>query len=434
MRRGPLALALLCALTAAALAIPGGARAQAVDTSRKQALEQGIQQAHQQLSARQQQIQEITKQLGETASQLQAKIRQRDAVNKQLSDLRARQGQLEQQLTGLKHQRSQTEAKIAGLNDQLTALKKRISAMLLNLYQQRMQRLANTLAHSRSLHELQVNNYYLSLLANQDVDLIDQLNTVVGQLRQAQAQLAEQMAAVQAKQDALAQNEADQTQKRQQLQAVINDLEQTKKGQLAQKQALLQEQNQIEADLSNLNQKLAAEVARLKQQEAAARSAAARYARDRDKQLQYQHQADEARARLDALTAPAKPLPTGFVLPLNQGKIVSRFGEGNNSYIAIKAAVPNAAVRSVQDGKVVAISYLGANFGYMVAVQHGGGLTTVYTNLRKPVVNLYDTVTQGQVLGYLGGGTLSNDLLPFYARTDAGGKSAFIDPAPLFGR
>jgi hypothetical protein len=49
-------------------------------------------------------------------------------------------------------------------------------------------------------------------------------------------------------------------------------------------------------------------------------------------------------------------------------------------------------------------------------------------------VKLYDSVDQGQVLGYLGGGTLSNDLLPFYARTDKGGTSAFIDPAPLFGK
>ncbi|MEJ2287329.1 MAG: peptidoglycan DD-metalloendopeptidase family protein, partial [Deinococcales bacterium] len=261
-----------------------------------------------------------------------------------------------------------------------------------------------------------------------------QLDSVLAQLKTAQSQLADQMAALKAKQDEIAQNARDREAKRKQLEAVIADLQKTKQGQLAQQQALLQEQNQIESNLQNLNQQLDAEVARLKKQEEAARAAAASYARDRAKQLKYQQQADAARAKLDALTAPSKPLPTGFVLPLDHGKIVSRFGEGNNSYIAIKAAVPNAAVRSVQDGKVVAISYLGANFGYMVAVQHGGGLTTVYTNLRTPVVKLYDDVKQGQVLGYLGGGTLSNDLLPFYARTDTGGKSAFIDPAPLFGK
>ena len=297
-----------------------------------------------------------------------------------------------------------------------------------------MARYANTLARSRTLHQFQVNNYYLSLLSKQDVDVIRQLDDVLGQLKDAQSQLADQMAALKAKQAELAQNAADREAKRKQLEAVIADLEKTKQGQLAQKQALLQEQNQIETNLQDLNQKLDAEVARLKKQEAEARAAAASYARDRSKQLKYQQQADAARARLDALTAPQKPLSTGFVLPLDHGKIVSKFGEGNNSYIAIKAAVPNAAVRSVQAGKVVAISYLGANFGYMVAVQHAGGLTTVYTNLRTPVVKLYDTLKQGQVLGYLGGGTLSNDLLPFYARTDKGGTSAFIDPAPLFGK
>ena len=425
---------LLVLVLCAALATPAPVSAQAVDSTKKQTLESDIQQAQSQLDARKQEIQDITAKLGATAQELQAKIRQRDAVNKELSDLRAQQAKLGDQLATLEDQRSQTEAKIADLNQQLDALKGRIKALLLNLYQQRVARYANSLARSRTLHQFQVNNYYLSLLSKQDVAVINQLDSVLGQLKDAQSQLAQQMAALKAKQAEIAQNAADRETKRKQLEAVIADLQKTKEGQLAQKQALLQEQNQIATNLQDLNQQLDAEIARLKKQEEEARAAAASYARDRAKQLKYQQQADAARARLDALTAPSKPLPTGFVLPLDKGKIVSRFGEGNNSYIAIKAAVPNAAVRSVQAGKVVAISYLGANFGYMVAVQHGGGLTTVYTNLRTPVVKLYDSVDQGQVLGYLGGGTLSNDLLPFYARTDKGGTSAFINPAPLFGQ
>ena len=426
--------ALLLVMLVGTVLGPVPVRAQAVDSSKKQTLESDIQQAQSQLDARKQEIQDITARLGATAQELQAKIRQRDAVNKELSDLRAQQAKLQQQLGTLQDQRAQTEAKVADLSKQLDALKERVKALLLNLYQERVARYANSLAKSRSLHQFQVNNYYLSLLSKQDVDVINRLDTVLGQLKDAQSRLAEQMAALKAKQAEIEKNAADREAKRKQLEAVIADLQKTKEGQLAQKQALLQEQNQIATNLQDLNQQLDAEIAHLKKQEQEARAAAASYARDRAKQLKYQQQADAARARLDALTAPSKPLPTGFVLPLEKGKIVSRFGEGNNSYIAIKAAVPNAAVRSVQAGKVVAISYLGANFGYMVAVQHGGGLTTVYTNLRAPVVKLYDGVDQGQVLGYLGGGTLSNDLLPFYARTDKGGTSAFIDPAPLFGK
>ncbi len=427
------ALLLLMALGGALAALPS-AHAQALSSAKKQALESDIQHANDQLKARQRQIAAITKELGNTAAELQAKVRQRDAVNKELNDLLAQQAKLESQLSALEAQRSKTEARIKGLSGQLDALKGRVKALFLDLYQQRVARYANSLAHSKTLHQFQVNNYYLSLLTKQDVDVIDQLNTVLTQLQQAQTQLAGEMASLNAKKAEIDKNASDREAARKRLEAVIADLQKTKDGQLAQKQALLQEQNQIEADLKDLGQQLQAEIARLKKQEEQARAAAARYARNRDKQLQYQHQADEARARLDALTAPEKPLPTGFVMPLDHGKIVSKFGEGNNSYIAIKAPVPNAAVRSVQAGKVVAISYLGANFGYMVAVLHGGGLTTVYTNLRKPVVNLYDSVKRGQVLGYLGGGTLSNDLLPFYARTDKGGTSAFINPAPLFGK
>lgn len=427
------ALLLLVALGGAVAALPS-AHAQAVSSAKKQALESDIQHANDQLKARQRQVAAITKELGNTAAELQAKVRQRDAVNKQLNDLEAQAAKLKGQLASLQAQRTKTEARIKDLSGQLDALKGRVKALFLELYQQRVARYANSLAHSKTLHQFQVNNYYLSLLTKQDVAVIDQLDTVLTQLQQAQSQLADEMASLNAKKAEIDKNTRDREAARKRLEAVIADLQKTKDGQLAQKQALLQEQNQIEADLKDLGQQLQAEIARLKKQEEQARAAAARYARNRDKQLQYQHQADEARARLDALTAPEKPLPTGFVMPLDHGKIVSKFGEGNNSYIAIKAPVPNAAVRSVQAGKVVAISYLGANFGYMVAVLHGGGLTTVYTNLRKPVVNLYDSVKRGQVLGYLGGGTLSNDLLPFYARTDKGGTSAFINPAPLFGK
>jgi septal ring factor EnvC (AmiA/AmiB activator) len=429
-RRAPLVLLALSCLVWGGL--PAGG--QAVDTSRRQALEADITRYQQQLDARQAEIDRITKELGDTAADLKAKVAERDRVSQELNDLRAQQATLQDELASLEQQRDQTEARIDDLNGRLDALKDRIRALLLNLYKQRATRFASTLARSQTFHDFQVDQHYLSLLADQDVAVVTQLDTLLADLRTAQQQLAEELAALQAKQQELEANASAREARRAELESVIQDLEATRKGQLAQKQSLLEEQNKLNQQLGNLNQQLEAEINRLRQAEAEARSAAERYAQDREQQLRYQQQADQARARLDALTAPT-PLSTGFIMPLEQGTIVSRFGEGNNSYIAIRASVGNAAVRAAQAGKVVAITYLGANFGYMAAVQHGGGLTTVYTNLRKPVVEVFDTVEQGTVLGYLGGGTLSDDLLPFYARSEtASGKSVFVDPTPLLGQ
>lgn len=410
---------------------PASALGQAVDTSQKRALESDIQRYSDLLSARHDELSAIEAALGQTAAALDAQIAERDRVNAELRDLRAAQAELEQEVTRLEAQRDATEARITSLSGQLDDLKARIRGLLDNLYRQRSAGFAAGLARSKSFHELQVHNHYLALLSEQDVAVVTELDTLLGQLRDAQEDLANQLAALETKHQELAANQAEREAKRAELETIIANLQATQAGQLAQKQSLLEEQDQLAAELDDLQGRLDAEIERLRVAEQQARAEAARFAQDREQQLDYQRQADEARARLDALTN-QQTLSTGFVMPLEQGRIISSFGEGNNSYIGIEATVPNAAVRVVQSGTVVAISYLGANFGYMVAVQHGGGLTTVYTNLREPVVDVFDPVQQGQVLGYLGGGTLSSDVLPFYARTDtASGRAVFVDPAPL---
>ena len=127
-------------------------------------------------------------------------------------------------------------------------------------------------------------------------------------------------------------------------------------------------------------------------------------------------------------------VPEIALTPQTVERFRGRFGEGNNSYLAIRAPISNSAVRAVQNGQVAGVTYLGANLGYMLVLKHDDGLTTIYVNLRQPLVELYEQVSQGTVVGYLGGGTLTrNDTLHFYAQRAGSGSQAFIDPAPLLG-
>jgi murein DD-endopeptidase MepM/ murein hydrolase activator NlpD len=113
---------------------------------------------------------------------------------------------------------------------------------------------------------------------------------------------------------------------------------------------------------------------------------------------------------------------------------VGRYGDGNQSFVALRAQEAGAAVYAVQGGVVIAAQSIGANDGFMVAVRHDPELTTVYTNLRPPPVQVGDRVQRGEVIGYLGGGTLPPpDVLRLYARVRQGGGEAFVDPLPLLG-
>lgn len=431
-----LAVVLTVAAPALGPVVLGPAAAQVSLTSpERQALEQDIARYQDLLADRQKQLAEIEKALGQTAGQLEQRIAERDRVSEQLAAKRREREQLLSRIAGLEAERAATEAQVAALDDRLASMAERIQDLLLSHYKQRGRDFTSGLATSRTFHELRVRNHYLGILAEQDADVVNELDAVLNERRAAKAQLEAQLLELQAAEADLAKAETDLAATGQRLEQVLSELNATRAGQLILQQNLLEEQTRLEGSLGDVNRQLEQEIARLRAEEEAARAAAQQYAQDREKQLELQRQADEARSRADALTAPLAPLTTGFTRPFDGAKLISRFGEGNNSYLGIQAPVNNSAVRAVQTGRVSAVTYLGANFGYMVGVQHAGGLTSVYVNLRQPLVDLGDNVQQGTVLGYLGGGTLTPpDVLQFYAqRASNSGSSPFIDPAPLLG-
>ncbi len=433
--RRPVILLLLTALVAAALTLAPRASAQVALTSPGlEAIEQDLQSYQALLAKRNQELEAIKAALGQTASQLEKRLAERDKVSNDLAAKRREREELLGRIAALETEKAGTEAQIAALDTRLAQIGERVQALLLSHFKQRGQRLTAAFTTSNSFHDLRVRNHYLGLLAEQDANVINELDAVLNEQRAAKAQLESQITELTAAEAELAKAEAELEATRQRLESVVAELNATRAGQLVQQQALLEEQNRLEQSLGDLGQQRANEIARLRAEEERARAAAAEYAQDRDKQLELERQADLARSRADALAAPLAPLTSGFVRPFDGAKLISRFGEGNNSYLGIQAPMNNAAVRAVQAGRVKAVTYLGANFGYMVALQHANGIVSVYVNLRQPLVGLYDTVAQGTVLGYLGGGTLTRpDVLQFYAQRETSAGNPFIDPAPLLG-
>ncbi len=424
------ALLVACAL---ALAVPAGGQV-VLDSQERRQLEADIERFEQLEAQRRAELAEIEAALGATATQLQQRIEERNRVSAQLAERRRERESIVSQIADLDAQRVETEARIAGLEERLGEMHVRVGELLVALYKQRGSPALTALSRSSSFSELRVRNHYVSLLSQQDADVIGELDSLLYALQMERESLAAQQAALRRAEADLAAAEAELSAAQSRLDAVVADLEATRAGQLALQADLIEEQRRIESSLATLGRSLEAEMERLRLEEERLRAEAARAAQDRAAQIEAERLADQAAAQRQELAAVLEPTGSGLSRPLEGARLVTRFAQANNSYIELEAPIENAAVRAVGPGLVVAANYLGANLGYLVAVEHGGGLTSVYVNLREPLVDEDEVVARGALLGYLGGGTLvHNDTLHFYMQRRANGNATYVDPAPMLG-
>ena len=405
-----------------------------LDRSRQIELEQAIEENRSRLARRQQQIGELSTELGDTAQLIETRIAERDGVAARLVQLQIQSDRLNREIKTTEKERDLTTIEIAGFESDLQILNIRIQALLINLHRQRATRFGHVLAQVNSFHELQVRNYYLSLLAKQDVKVVNQLAATLLQLDEAQADLRQHLVSLKEKNDQLANNQIALGKTQTELNQVITSLETTREGQLAQQQALLEAQNDLEKNLGNLDQQLQDEIERLVALEDELRRQAAQERLDDIERENLTTEADRIQGLIYNLTA-APPNTAGFVMPLNGGRIITDYGQNNNSFIAIQSPIPNAAVWSAGAGVIADASFMGVNDGHMVIVRHSPIFFTVYTNLREPEVTPGQRITQGQRLGFLGGSSLQpNDLLKLFVRLeDPQHGSAFVDPVKELG-
>jgi murein DD-endopeptidase MepM/ murein hydrolase activator NlpD len=103
-----------------------------------------------------------------------------------------------------------------------------------------------------------------------------------------------------------------------------------------------------------------------------------------------------------AVVGSASPSASGFIWPVS-GSVVSPFGmrwgrmhEGID--ISAGSGSPVAAAAA---GTVISAGYMGG-YGNLVVIDHGGGLATAYAHLSGYAVGGGQSVSQGQVVGYVG--------------------------------
>ena len=422
MKRGLLLLLLLGALWPVA-----GAQKQKV-------LEEQIAAYEKVLDAREAELSALAAQLSDTNTKLDAQLAERDRLSRRIVELGNAQARIRAQIGRLQAQQRASRRRIARLSAQADGLKEQLQDLLVNLHKRRSGRFIGALTQSDSLFKLRVRNYYLGQLTNQDVALLETFNTTTGALRQARAERAQQVAALTRQSRALETNaQAFQT-AQSNLEGVIGELSQSRSGQLAQREALLTEQNRVEARLTGARGSLAAELERLR--EAAARQAAvAETQPERPANDTFATEASRLERLIRGLDAPTptKADKQDFAEPFPGAVVVRPYGQLGATDVWLRAREPGTAVRAVRSGVVYRANVITANSGFTVALRHSGGLISAYTNLQLPVVQIGDQVEQGQIIGYLGGGIIPANILQLRIGRSKSFDIVYQDPAPLLG-
>lgn len=405
-----------------------------LDTSLRDRLRSEAQEYEQLLEERRAEVARLEAELGDTRARLQERIAERDRISSRVAELEAERRELQARRAEVEAERAATEARIEEAEAELALLRERIRALLVDLHRRRAGRSAAALASAETLHDLQVKSHYLTLLSRRDVQLVEEVEARRAELAELEGRLAGQIQELEAAEAELADNLTTLEASRADLQAIIDELDQTRAGQQAQRAALLEAQNRLERDLSDTERRLQDEIARLEEEERRLRDEAERFVNDRERREALLQEADETRERILNLTSPQEANDEGFVAPLEEAALLSEYGDGNSSFVALRAAEEEAPVFAVQGGVVIASQSIGANDGFMVAVRHDDVLTTVYTNLHPPDVQVGDQVARGQAIGFVGGGTIPPpDVLRLYARVREGGREAFVDPRTALG-
>ena len=227
---------------------------------------------------------------------------------------------------------------------------------------------------------------YATLLA----DIMEYSNRIIDRLAATQAELADARAALQADRDAQAE--------------VMLRQEEQKSYQVAQMSVLETQKKQLEKDK--------AEAVSLMNRIAASESDYARQAADlAAEEINIQNALAEAE-KLYAEQLAAMQNNGEWYWPLpGKTSLSSLFGSRPDPFTGKPSThsgtdIPAAGgteIHAAQDGIVTYVGYAGDSYGNYCMISHAGGYVTLYAHQRvKPLVSVGQTVTKGQVIGYVG--------------------------------
>jgi len=165
--------------------------------------------------------------------------------------------------------------------------------------------------------------------------------------------------------------------------------------------------DQLQAEETRIQREINAAVERLRRQEEAERERQRRLQEQQRLRQQQQQQANNSASSNTSSNTGSTGSSTAtmtFQWPVPGGRTISRWGASRGSRVhqGHDIGAPHGTnVVAGESGTVIVTSY-GSGYGYYVTISHGGGISTLYSHLSSYIVSVGDTVTRGQVIGYVG--------------------------------
>ncbi len=392
------------------------------------------------LSDRRAELSRLESALSRLNTRLDTQLAERDRLSARIVELGAQQEAIRARTQTLERAQRLAAVRIQGLEARSERLERQLQELIMSLHKRRGGRTLGALSQTDTLFDLRVKNYYLSRLTDQDVALLETFNQTSAALNRARTARAARVRSLRGEARQLATNQGALETAQADLETLITELSSTRAGQLAQREALLQEQSSIEANLTGARGELAAELERRREETArlvAQAEAARQTAAENDAAAEADPEFAEEAARLEriirSLDTPEPQNAVDYTPPFPDPVVVRPFGQAGATDVWLRAPEPGNAVRAVRAGVVYRASMITANSGYTVALRHGPNLISAYTNLQTPLVEIGDEVAQGDILGYLGGGIIEANILQLRLGRIRDFDIIYQDPAPLLG-
>ena len=369
-------------------------------------------------------------------SELKSLSKREATLNAQVKELNTRLTKLETEQAFTQGQLDKTQQKSAALQLEIAALtakidyqKTQVSRLIVSLDREKSNRYVRLLARADNAFDLAVQTRDLETIQGVNLSAIVELKSDVAELSAKNLEYIGVIAKLNGYQRTLESKKQAITKNRKALAVGIAGLQQT---QLGRKALLLQavRARQVasaqagsifgrleveKARLAELRRRAAEEARRRRIEEAKRRAAEeARIAAIRDAEARQRQQNIESQRQTQANTVIASIQPIALPgsigqlrFPVSGGRITADFG-AEGDWMVISAPQDGAPVYAAADGTVMESRLIAANYGWTVIIAHTENLdvVTTYANLQAPNLEAGQNIRAGQVIGYMGGGTL----------------------------
>jgi murein DD-endopeptidase MepM/ murein hydrolase activator NlpD len=305
-------------------------------------------------------------------------------ATREIRELESRVGDVSQKLSILEQDLALHQRRLDALNalfkyrterlnflrEQYALVVHHLNLRMIDIYQTDDPTLVEVILESESFQEALDRIHYLEAIAQQDKLLAAKVEKARDEMQIARERTKKVRAQVQAETRVIAVRTAQQRQARDQLLASQRGLSKSRKS----KKAQLAETRELKAVLIAEANALAAEDAGIRGQLAAAQSG----------------------------TRDTVPSAQGLIWPTS-GPVTSPFGyRWGRLHAGIDIGAPyGAAIYAAASGTVVLAAWTGG-YGNFTCIDHGGGLATCYAHQSSYAVSAGASVSQGQVIGYVG--------------------------------